>query len=99
MTTHTPGPWEHFPPEGNYKLRSGGHIDGNGTHKVPVCEIGWQDNTATSEANAHLITASPELLKALQTAVHVMQDNNIDEAMAGEFEIFTDAIAKATGHE
>jgi hypothetical protein len=28
-----------------------------------------------------------------------MQDNNLDEALVGEFDIFTDAIAKAEGRE
>lgn len=36
-----------------------------------------------------------ELLDALKMAVHVIQDCVADEAMAGEFEILTDAIARA----
>jgi hypothetical protein len=58
-----------------------------------------QDQPYGSEimANARLIAAAPDLLAALETAVRVMQDQNLDEALAGEFEIFTDAIAKAKG--
>lgn len=48
-------------------------------------------------ANASLIAAAPELLEALKMAVAVMQNNNIDESMAGKFEVFTDAINKAKG--
>ncbi len=44
-----------------------------------------------------LIAAAPDLLSALLLAVRVMQDNGIDESMAGEFDVFTDAIAKAEG--
>lgn len=36
-----------------------------------------------------------ELLDALKMAVRVIQDCGADEAMAGEFEILTDAIARA----
>ena len=43
--------------------------------------------------------AAPELLSALKLAVQVMQDKDIDEALAGEFEVFTDAIAKAEGRD
>ena len=39
----------------------------------------------------------PVLYEALKMAVRVLQDNDIDTAMAGEFEILTDALAKAEG--
>lgn len=40
-------------------------------------------------------TAASKLLAALHIAVRALRDNDIDEAMAGEFEILTDAIAQA----
>jgi len=46
-----------------------------------------------------LFSAAPSLLDALKLAVKVMQDNGIDESMAGEFEVFTDAMSKAQGDE
>ena len=48
-------------------------------------------------ANARLMAAAPELLVALKRAAVALQDNDIDEAMAGEFEAIADAIAKAEG--
>ena len=44
-----------------------------------------------------MFAASQDLLDALKMANKVMKDYNIDEIMAGEFEIFTDAVAKAEG--
>ena len=46
-----------------------------------------------------ILAAAPELLAALKKAVAVMRDNNLDESMAGEFELFTDAITKAEGSD
>ena len=37
-----------------------------------------------------------ELLNGLRKAVEVMKDERIDEAMAGEFEIFTDLLEGTT---
>lgn len=44
-----------------------------------------------------MLLAAPDLFVALQKAVQVMQDHDIDEAMAGEFTMFTDALQKAEG--
>jgi hypothetical protein len=44
-----------------------------------------------------LVAAAPELLAALKLAAAAIRDNDLDESMAGEFEIITDAIAKAEG--
>ena len=46
-------------------------------------------------SNARLIAAAPDLLAALEMAVACLKDHNLDELMAGEFEILEDAIAKA----
>lgn len=45
----------------------------------------------------NIVAAAPELLAALKMAAEYLKAANIDEAMAGEFEIITDAIAKAEG--
>lgn len=49
------------------------------------------------EGNLNLLAAAPELLAALKLAAAAIRDNDLDESMAGEFEIITDAIAKAEG--
>jgi len=41
-----------------------------------------------------LLAAAPELLAALKLAAAVIRDNGLDESMAGEFEIITDAIER-----
>ena len=41
------------------------------------------------------LEAAPELLAALKIAMRALQDHNIDELMSGEYEILTDAIARA----
>ena len=72
-----------------------------GTEREWVC-VGISDEEGFAEVvalchpiNAPLISSAPDLLEALKVAVGVMKDHNIDESMSGEFEIFTDAIAKA----
>lgn len=58
----------------------------------------WLQKKGGVDAKAlALIKAAPGLLAALKKAVAVMRDNNLDESMAGEFDLFTDAIAKAEG--
>jgi hypothetical protein len=99
--SHTPGPWAVQPVKGSFQVPF--HIVSEDGKPVAYCE-GQQlrpDRTSVGEAraNARLIAAAPEMLAALRTAVRVMQDNNLDEALAGEFDIFTDAIAKAEGRE
>jgi hypothetical protein len=41
--------------------------------------------------------AEAELLEALEMAKRALEDHDIDEIMSGEFEVITDAIAKARG--
>ena len=89
MTEHTPGPWKIDEAE-NLPLA----IIQDNEDGIGICEIEFPGSTE-AYANAYLIAAAPELLKALEMAVRFMQDEDLDEALSGEFEIFTDAIAKA----
>ena len=46
----------------------------------------------TSEAFMSIHSLAEGLYEALKMAVEVLRDNDIDESMAGEFEILTDAL-------
>lgn len=103
MEKHTPGPWvvSIGPPEHvKYEMHKTRIIPGGERDFIiATAEYGTYGPPMVGEAdaNARLIAAAPELLEALKAAVRVMKDQNLDEALAGEFEIFEDAIAKAVG--
>lgn len=96
-TKHTPGPWW-VTEEDTF---------GMGCRAVecdfgdPVCHVEtWMDDDVVHPqalANALLIAAAPDLLLALEMAVRALRQHDIDEEMAGEFEVLTDAISKANG--
>ena len=44
------------------------------------------------EENKKLLQEKIQLIEALEMAKNALEDNNIDESMAGEFEIITDAL-------
>lgn len=101
--THTPGPWvaEFLPPASSamWFVRAK-----NEDASICHLERGKAHSREQQAADARLIASAPKLLSdraallaALKTAVRVMQDNNLDESMAGEFEQFTDAIQQAEG--
>ncbi len=91
--THTPGPWK---VNSSWSNDLGVVADDRLVAMVTNDEDRPIDD-AEQLANARIMAAAPELLAALKLAVRVMQDNGIDESMAGEFDVFTDAIAKAEG--
>lgn len=66
QTKHTPGPWEFFRDESKRELYCGNIIPNN--KKVPVCRIIDEGVAGVDkqewEANAALIAAAPDLLKA-----------------------------------
>lgn len=51
----------------------------------------------TGEEVANLIAALPSLVRALKVAADVMRNNYLNESLASEFDIFTDAIDRAEG--
>jgi hypothetical protein len=76
MSKHTPGPWEVW----DQYIRPDYRDD-----KV-ICQWG----SYTSEADAHLIAAAPDMLAALKLAVEIIgADDRIDPIL--------NAIAKAEG--
>jgi hypothetical protein len=100
MSGHTPGPWKIGGQSGN--PGEGEEISADGrliAWTAATYDEDEDEDVVTEEdrANAKLIAAAPDLLAALRYAVTVMQDYDIDEHLSGEFEVFTDAIAKAEG--
>lgn len=81
---HTPGPWE---VSGRYNVSATFGVQYNASN-----------HSATAEqlsANARLIAAAPEMLKALEL---VLNDNRLMNAMSREqSRAILDAITKATG--
>jgi len=94
MSKHTPGPWDrrYFD---DAKVIVVGPKKGQGTKRTLVATLTGPER----EANGNLLVAAPDLLAALTTAIEVMKDHYVDEAIAAEFEVFTDAVAKAHGGE
>jgi hypothetical protein len=108
-TNHTPGPWHVgagngegaiFAESGRIRLEQGG------TTLYPVANIGMGWSAAEDTANAHLISAAPELLDALFNALPYVEDvlDNPEQLAcfkAGVVErhakAIRAAIAKATG--
>lgn len=94
MTEHTPGPWE-----------ATRHYDGS--HWFVEYQLAGVRHTLVdglSEANAHLIAATPELLKACQDIASIggaikkgYHPDKYD--LRGAIRIAEDAIAKATSKE
>lgn len=61
-------------------------------------EDGISFTAEESYTNGRLIASAPDLYEALKMAIRALENNDIDEMMAGEFEILTDAIDKAEGN-
>lgn len=87
-TTHTPGPWIDDGHDGietqivNSKWGAVAHVIHNG-------------DSSQQSANARLIAAAPELLKALQTLFNMR--NGCGMPITGPWEDARSAIARATG--
>lgn len=82
---HTPGPWK-WEPE-TKTIRS-----------VPanywIASMDSWDKAVNHEANAHLIEAAPDLLKALKEAVETLRDEGYTDA---DLAAMNAAITKAEG--
>jgi hypothetical protein len=87
-TNHTPGPWQ-VSPYGNITSKS-----------LTVAKVEQMPGNYESEkqANAHLISAAPDMLSALQACLdYLLLDSMIEEDAAPEIESICKAIAKAKG--
>ena len=82
MSKHTPGPWIGAGPSFGLKFpKYTTEIvteweDGEG-NVVSICELPFSEHDDENEANARLIAAAPELLKALRIArEHILIDRD-----------------------
>lgn len=110
MAEHTPGPWTttraKFKVDGEYDYAIGAKIEGR-THCIAEAFARTAENhRPDAAANALLIAAAPDLLKALGTTNTMMQAVAVQLQSWGhepvvnwrrQFEANAAAIAKATG--
>ena len=89
---HTPGPWKPACKSNGATCR----------HPAILCDEGqvgnatWQGSESATDANARLIAAAPDMLKALQKIAKGWWVTMDEHEMR---DIAVAAIAKATGHE
>lgn len=84
---HTPGPWENHCGEVTTP-----QINGRSYRRIAaVQDYGLGGLPEVDEANAHLISAAPDLLEALKELVDLNVARNMNRAKA--------AIAKAEGNQ
>jgi len=103
VSGHTPGPWLAYNSD-NGRILKHWRIKGDCVRNEPafaIIDSGGKISPEYEAANARLIVRAvnchEELLEALKIAVKALKDHDIDESMAGEFEILTDAVEKAEG--
>lgn len=85
---HTPGPWNVREPNGTGRGWLVG--SGDGCHGNPGAWLGSEAWTENQKTNAHLISAAPDLLKALEKVVAL-------GCPLGASVLVDHAIAKARG--
>lgn len=90
MSSHTPGPWYYHALLSGSENHKGFRV---GDKFLIAKVIPVDQDGAEGEANARLIAASPDLLKALEGIRHLVGY----EWLLPEFDQARDAIAKATG--
>ena len=92
-STHTPGPWTHEDVDGS--------LDIYGKDGSCVATLRHRQDTRTSrESNARLISACPEMYRALCVMLDAFNTNDIDPLAAmASIEKAKAAIAKAVGED
>lgn len=92
---HTPAPWVVNPIRNTVETREG--LDGSYRRTVAEVGSGWHEhNQPEAEANARLIAAAPDLLRAARIA-HEAMKNNPEWDVPNTMDILEKAIAKAEG--
>lgn len=97
MSKHTPGPWWLNIRNGRTRIYS---IYGGDDRGKTVCRI-HAYKSSTTEANARLVAAAPELLEALKDMVKEFDIAHIESAFASQVVAWkrADALVKATEQE
>jgi len=92
---HTPGPWV-TDPEGHIRAPYPNHAPGISIARM-TC-FGAHDVHMAMGANAALISAAPDMLEALESALALLQDPDATDTDADKVETLLEAaIAKAKG--
>ena len=101
---HAPGPWKavgSIPEEGcDCFWISGTKVGSDGKpFDWDIATVNGSQRSETCQANAHLIAAAPDMLKALRRAVMALAaaSEKWPQHFDDEYEIVSAAIAKATG--
>jgi hypothetical protein len=99
-TKHTPGPWVVVTEDGS--IGSVAAADGSAVAQAQIRGTLKKPNNEERRANAHLIAAAPELLKACKAALPYLRNHigmTLDEGPGDRIalDMCEEAIAKATG--
>lgn len=89
-TTHTAGEWKKIIQPAPHGLTTTINV---GSQRI--CEI-WHTTIDETEANAKLIAAAPDLLKAIQLLKELLDENLPNWYLRKHFRMSEEAITKAT---
>ena len=100
VATHTPGPWRVNLEETDMRrwgfVRAGEPMDG-AVEGVAVARVTMERKWTINQANARLIAAAPDLLKALQTILTITARAENTAASAAIEQLAAQVVAKAEG--
>lgn len=86
MSGHTPGPW----------IIGVDNVVYDGERRQPICDVSFRSDEI-NDSNALLISASPDLLNALERLLSKAYKQNFNDAYPDIIEIAGAAIARAKG--
>ena len=90
-TKHTAGPWETFPNAGGHVVR------GESGETIAVLPKWDKDHEAEQAANARLIVAAPNMLKALKCCIRELSVHHAPDCSCIACNTTRAVIASATG--